>query len=287
MPRYAQAQPVRVSTEVRDTSGALVDPTSILLRVKKPDGTFLADYTSPTKDSTGKYHQDLSALDVATLGHYQYAWITTGTAAGVSPAAAFEVVDPFTPTHITFDDVVARVLNPSGAATISTDTRSELQAMMASAVSEQEQSVGAVAPRTVVETVYAHHGHLALSTRPVLSVVSATLSGSPVDITNWRVPSAMAGLVHPYAWGYGYGNYGGYGYFRSTPYVVTYTAGRNPVPQDLVEAALLRVQASYETQRSPAGLPVAGVEDGATSTAYPLILRAQDKERPYVLPNVA
>jgi hypothetical protein len=269
--RYAQGQPVRLSTEVKDTTGAYTTPGSILLRVKKPDGTFLADYTSPTADAQGKYHQDIGATDLASLGHYQYAWITTGTAAGVSPPAAFEVVDPFTATHITFGDVKQRL-------NITTASDDELQAMIASAVAEQENRVGAVAPRTVVETVYPSCGRLWLSTRPVLSVTSATYNGSSVaTVGSWTVGLPMAGDV---AWTAG-------GFYGATPYVVTYVAGRNPVPQDLVEAALLRVQASYETQRSPAGLPVAGIEDGATSTAYPLILRAQDKEAPYVLPSVA
>jgi hypothetical protein len=161
---------------------------------------------------------------------------------------------------------------------ISQSTRDELQALIASAVAEQENRVGAVAPRTVVETVYPSGGRLWLSTRPVLSVTSATYNGSSVTtVGSWTVGLPMAGDV---AWTAG-------GFYGFTPYVVTYVAGRNPVPQDLVEAALLRVQASYETQRSPAGLPVSGLEDGATSTAYPLILRAQDKEAPYVLPSVA
>ncbi len=282
MARYAQGQPVRLSTEVRDATGALATPGSILLRIKKPDGTFLADYTSPTADAQGKYHVDVSALDLAATGHYAYAWITTGTAAGVSPPAAFEVVDAFAPTHITWSDVLERLQLTD--VTLSASKQAELQGFMASAVSAQEQSVGAVAPRTVTETLYAHHGRLSLSTRPVLSVASATVSGSAQDVSGWTVPSAMAGLVE-----LGTGPWWGYGpAFSGLAYTVVYTAGRNPVPPDLVEAALLRVEAAYETQRSPAGLPVSGLDDGgATSTAYPLVLRAQDLERPYVLPNVA
>ena len=69
-------------TEVRDDTGALATPGTILLRVKKPDGTPLPDYTTPTADSLGKYHQDIPAADLTVVGHYAYAWITTGTAAG-------------------------------------------------------------------------------------------------------------------------------------------------------------------------------------------------------------
>jgi hypothetical protein len=211
------------------------------------------------------------------LGHYQYAWITTGTAAGVSPPAAFEVVDLFTPTHVTFADAKARL-------NISATSDDEVQSMVAAAVSAQEQRVGAVAPRTVVEAVYAHYGRLSLSTRPVLAVTSATLSGVAQTITGWTVPSAMAGLVelNTGAW---WGSTGPT--FSGLLYTVTYTAGRSPVPQDLVEAALLRVQAAYDTQRSPAGIPLGNEVDSGFGSSYPLLLRAADLEKPYVLPSVA
>jgi hypothetical protein len=271
--RYAAGSPVRLSTEVRDTAGVLTTPGSILLRIKKPDGTFLPDYTSPATDGTGKYHQDVSALDLATLGHYAYAWITTGTAAGVSPPAAFEVVDAFAPTHITWSDVLEQLGLTD--ATLSAGKQAELQRYMASAVAEQEQRVGAVAPRQVTDTVTAYGGRLWLPTRPVLSVVSATFAGLTVSVSDWRPGPPMAGYVAN----------------MSSPlvgeYVVTYTAGRQPVPQDLVEAALLRVQASYDTQRGPAGLPLADEQDSGFGSSYPLLLRAQDKEKPYVLPTVA
>jgi len=62
---------------------------------------------------------------------------------------------------------------------------------------------------------------------------SATYNGSNVaTVGSWTVGLPMAGDV---AWTAG-------GFYGATPYVVTYVAGRNPVPQDLVEAALLRVR---------------------------------------------
>jgi hypothetical protein len=272
--RFAQGAPVRLSTEVKDATGAYATPGTILLRVKKPDGTFLPDYTSPTADAAGKYHQDIAAADANTLGHYQYAWITTGTAAGVSPPAAFEVVDAFAPTHITWSDVLEQLGLTD--ATLSAGKQAELQRYMASAVAEQEQRVGAVAPRQVTDTVTAYGGRLWLPTRPVLSVVSATFAGLTVSVADWRVGPPMAGYVAS----------------MSSPlageYVVTYTAGRQPVPQDLVEAALLRVQHSYESQRGPGEAAFGEVADGGIgSSPFRLLLQAQDKEKPYVLPTVA
>jgi hypothetical protein len=268
VPRYAQGQPVSVSTTVTLVDGTPVDPTTIRLRVRMPDGSMLPDYNAPARDSIGQFHQDLDPADLSLLGSYQYAWVTTGAGAGVSPAAGFSVVDPFAPTHISFDDARKRL----GLRSASDD---EVQDMMASAVAEQEHSVGAVAPRQVTETVTAFGGRLWLSTRPVLEVLSATtVAGAPVSTSGWRVGSEMAGSVGSVD-----------GPIVGT-LVVTYTAGRNPVPQDLVEAALLRVQHSYETQRGPAELPLADAAEGG-GASFLLMLRAREKEAPYALPVIA
>jgi hypothetical protein len=274
MPRYAQGSPVRLSTEVRDAAGVAAAPGSILLRVKRPDGTFLPDYTAPVEDSQGKYHQDLPAADLTQLGQYAYAWITTGAAAGVSPPASFQVVDPFAPSHVSFGDVRARLNLP--ASTLGDD---ELQDMIASAVAEQEHWVGAVAPRQVTETVTAASGRLELSTRPVLSVVSAALAGTlPVSVTGWA-PTAAGCVTAPV--------------YLSGAYTVTYLAGRNPVPPDLVEAALKRVQFMYDPQRGGSGgYRVGGVDIGGGAddggTARFLMLRdAERLEAPYRMPVVA
>jgi len=66
-----------------------VDAGSVTTTVKlaAADGTWTtaAIYTSPGHDGLGAYHQDVSAADVNTIGHYQYAVVTTGAGAGVQP----------------------------------------------------------------------------------------------------------------------------------------------------------------------------------------------------------
>lgn len=268
MARFPLGQPLRLTTTVTDPdTNNPVDPGSVSVKMQLPDLTEQT-ISSLSHDGTGIYHLDFTPT---LVGPHRYYWLTTGNGAGATPTGGFNVVDPFAPAHISFEDAKARL-------NLSAVRDDELQDMIASAVAEQEHWVGAVAPRTVVETVYPSGGRLWLSTRPVLAVVSATYNGSPVVTTGeWLLGLPAAGDVSS--------SYGGF--YGSTPYVVTYTAGRNPVPQDLVEAALLRVQASYETQRGPAGLPLADVESPGSSTSYPLILRAQDKEAPYRLPAVA
>jgi hypothetical protein len=277
---FASGAPVTVSTTVR-VVGVLTNPGGITLQVRYPDGTSMTGVPSPTTDGTGLFHVDLSALSLNQLGRYRFAWVTTGTAAGVQ-SGGFDIIDVFAPVHISLDEVYEH-LELTGK--VLADAKvSELQRMLNSAVAEQEQRVGPVAPRTVTESVYAHHGRLALSTRPVMSVTSATLGGVAVSTTAWLVPSAMAGLVD-----LGSGAWWGSGgpSFSGQLYAVTYTVGRNPVPADLQEAALLRVQHSYETQRGSADTAFSDQIEGAGGSAFLLILRAQDKEKPYVLPAVA
>lgn len=99
MSRYPLGQPVRVSTTVKDVTGALVDPATLTLLVKlaNADGTTTTTgtYASPPRDGLGLYHQDIPAADLTALGHYQYIWTATGAGAGVSLPAGFDVFDPF------------------------------------------------------------------------------------------------------------------------------------------------------------------------------------------------
>jgi hypothetical protein len=97
--RYPQGQPVRVSTTVKDVTGALVDAGTLTLVVKliAADGTqtTTGTYSSPAHDGTGLYHQDVPATDLTALGHYIYVWTSTGTGAGVSPPGDFDVYDSY------------------------------------------------------------------------------------------------------------------------------------------------------------------------------------------------
>ena len=55
------------------------------MKLSQADGTWATTgtYASPANDSTGTYHQDVPATDLAATGHYQYTWTATGTGAGV------------------------------------------------------------------------------------------------------------------------------------------------------------------------------------------------------------
>src|SRR6266704_5455232 len=102
MPRYAQGQPIRLSTTVKDLTGTLVNATALTLTVSKPDASTQA-YAAPTNDGTGLYHQDIPTADISLLGHYSYKWVATGTGAGVS-FSNFEVFDPLEVSVLSLQD---------------------------------------------------------------------------------------------------------------------------------------------------------------------------------------
>lgn len=72
----------RVSAAITNDAGAPTDPTTLVLKVRKPDAvvttyTYLVDVIL-VKDSTGNYHADLP-LD--QTGRWRYDWVGTGAAA--------------------------------------------------------------------------------------------------------------------------------------------------------------------------------------------------------------
>lgn len=65
---------VRLSAVFTNAAEAATNPTAVVLKIQKPDGTSENDIT-PTNDSTGNYHYDYTP---ATAGKYYYKFIGTG-----------------------------------------------------------------------------------------------------------------------------------------------------------------------------------------------------------------
>lgn len=74
MNKYDVGDTVRTSASFTDADDAPADPTTVAVRVRKPDGQLVTG--SPTKDSTGAYHYDV-VPDQA--GNWYYRYIGTGT----------------------------------------------------------------------------------------------------------------------------------------------------------------------------------------------------------------
>lgn len=80
---YEIGDGVRLACTFTDAiNGALVDPTTVTLALRLPDGT--TPTTSPVKDSTGKYFFDFTTT---LAGVHWFRWAGTGSFASASEGA--------------------------------------------------------------------------------------------------------------------------------------------------------------------------------------------------------
>ncbi len=79
---YDKGSSTRISNEFK-VAGVLTDPTTITLKIKKPDGTS-STYTYAageiTREAAGKYYKDFTLNQV---GFWLYRWEGTGTCEAV------------------------------------------------------------------------------------------------------------------------------------------------------------------------------------------------------------
>lgn len=261
MARYPLNQPVRVSTTVRDVTGALVNAGTLTLTVKlaQADGTWLTTgtYATPVNDSTGQYHQDIPVTDLAGLGHYQYVWTSTGTGAGVS-FSDFEVFDPFGEIAVLpLQDAKDQLNIPQSVTT----SDNEITAYVATIQSCLESYTGGpLVNRTITERseMMSSQTVIPVRQRPLVSVVSITsASGGAIDISAGLDLDANAGLIRRKL---GLPFYGPF--FQWLPQVtVSYVAGWGvSVPAAFNVAARMILQHLWVTQRGEALLQPFGGE---------------------------
>ena len=262
MARYPQGGPVRVSTTVRDTSGALVNAGAITLTVKlaQADGTLATTgtYASPVNDSTGLYHVDIPAADLAVTGHYSYVWTSTGTGAGVSPPADFDIYDPFETSVLPLQDAKDQLNIPQATTTYD----AELQSYIATIESCLEKAAGGPLVNRVVTAeraeMLSNQTVIPVRQRPLVSVTQITgAGGTAIDISGGLKLDVNAGLIRRPL---GYPFYGPF--FTWLPEVyVTYVAGwGTSVPAAFNSFARIVVQHLYTSQRGPAAMPMGGGE---------------------------
>ena len=259
MARYPLGQPVRMSTTVKDTSGTLVDPSTLTLLVKAiaTDGTWTTTgtYASPVKDSTGTYHQDVPATDLATVGHYQYTWTSTGTGAGVA-AGEFDVFDPFEVSVLPLPDA-KDALNIAQTVTTYDTEISQYVATIESCL--ERMTGGPLVNTSITERAELTGGFTVLQVRqrPLVSVTSivSVASGQAIDISAGLDLDVNAGTIRRKL---AYPFYGPY--FTWLPAMsVTYVAGwGTAVPAAFNTAARIIIQNLWETQHGPSARPSMG-----------------------------
>jgi hypothetical protein len=253
--RYPLAQPIRLSTTVRDVTGTLVNAGGLTLLVKlaQADGTWLVTgtYATPANDSTGTYHQDIPVTDLAADGHYQYTWTATGTGAGVS-FGDFDVFDPFETAVLPLQDAKDALNIPQTV----TAYDSEIAGYVATIQSCLERMTGGpVTNRSVTERTEMMSAQTVIPVRqrPLVSVTSVTsASGGAIDISAGLDLDVNAGLIRRKL---GLPFYGPF--FVWLPQVqVTYVAGwGTSVPAAFGSAARIILQNLWETQHGPSARP--------------------------------
>ena len=265
MARYPQGQPVRVSTTVRDVTGALVDAGTLtaLVKLAQADGTMATTgtYATPAHDGTGLYHQDIPTADLATIGHYQGTWTATGTGAGVS-FFDFDVFDPFEQAVISLQDAKDMLNIPQATTT----SDAEIQAFLATIETSLEGLTGGpIINRTITGERCVFLGWyeaLQVKQRPLVSVTSITSvrSGTALDVSSLDINPAGRMIrkkdCTPFS-------------SDSTVVLVTYVAGwGTAVPAAVNMAARVILDHLWETQHGPTARPSMGAPELVTPPGF-------------------
>lgn len=74
MSSYLEGNIVKLTASFTDEDGDAADPTTVVLKIRKPDGTLEEDIT-PTNDAVGSYSYTYTP---ATVGKYYYRFEGTG-----------------------------------------------------------------------------------------------------------------------------------------------------------------------------------------------------------------
>jgi len=250
-----------LSTTVRDVTGTLVNAGTVTLVVKlaQADGTLATTgtYASPVNDGTGLYHVDVPAADLTALGHYSYVWTSTGTGAGVSPPADFDVIDPFEVSVLPLQDAKDQLNIPQS----NTGSDTEIQSYIATIESSLERATGGpIVNRVVTERSEMMSGQtvIAVRQRPLVSVVSvASASGGAIDISGGLDLDVNAGLIRRKL---GLPFYGPFFTWLPVCYP-TYVAGwGTSVPAAFGSFARIVLAHLWTSQRGPSALPMGGGE---------------------------
>ena len=259
--RYSTKQPIRLSTTVRDITGALVNAGALTLTVAKPDASTQV-YSSPVNDSTGNYHQDIPVADLGQVGHYQYEWVSTGTGAGEA-FGDFDVFDGLADTAILSLQDAKDFLNIPQATTTSD---AEIYAFLATIETSIEGLTGGpVVNRTITAERCVFLGWyeaLQVKQRPLVSVSSITSvkSGTALDVTSLDIngPARMIRRkdCNPFS-------------SDSTVVLVTYVAGWGlAVPAAVNMAARVILGHLWETQHGPTARPSMGAPELVTPPGF-------------------
>jgi hypothetical protein len=221
----------RATYDVYDGTGALVNPTSAVLTITKPDGTATAPL-NPTLPPAQQGHLFVDYL-TADEGLHQGFW-TTGSPT-TTKDFSFNVVGSTGRTIVSLEQA-RTFLNVS-----LTDSDEEINDMSAVVTVIIESIVGNVLPKQYVERhdggecFLLHHG-------PPIAIVAIdpwyANIGESVPVSEVQIDPVTWSVERKNAFGFYFG-----------PYRVTFTAGRAIVRPNIQHGALVMLDHLWETQR--------------------------------------
>lgn len=231
---YDVGDTARLSYDLKDANGTLVNATGVTLTVTLPDDTTATPTVTNPPAQTGKYFGDFV---ITQAGWHRWRFVFT------TPADAYADVFEARPTQpayvVSLDDAKLH-LNIDLAVKTHDE---ELRRFIGSATRVVESKIGAAAPTTYTEVVPGGW-EIVLGHRPVLSLTSFTAvhTGADSPLVADLDTDLAAGIVRR--------KDGGPIIGRQR---VVYRAGRTQIPDFVSTAALMIVQHLWDTQRGGAG----------------------------------
>jgi hypothetical protein len=267
---------VPLSFQIRDTTGALANATTVTLNITQPDSTISGPFTL-TSATTGVYNYDYLPVQV---GRHVARCVATGANAS-SFSDAFDVAPADMGAVISLADAKGHLNIQS---TINDD---ELRLYLSAVTNLVEAQVGLVVPRTFTEVMGAFNS-IVLNREPVISVTSM-LTTAGVDLSGYFALNGEAGMLQliPTTIGYPFAyrpyNFPGQPldrlyyqgllpFYQGQPITVTYQAGRQVVPAGWQLAARMILNELWASRRGAMAMPARGgdQEQPVVGTDYTL-----------------
>jgi hypothetical protein len=267
---------VPLSFQIRDTTGALANATTVTLNITQPDSTISGPFTL-TSATTGVYNYDYLPVQV---GRHVARCVATGANAS-SFSDAFDVAPADMGAVISLADAKGHLNIQS---TINDD---ELRLYLSAVTNIVEAQVGLVVPRTFTEVMGAFTS-IVLNREPVISVTSM-LTTAGVDLSGYFALNGEAGMLQliPTTIGYPFAyrpyNFPGQPldrlyyqgllpFYQGQPITVTYQAGRQVVPAGWQLAARMILNELWASRRGAMAMPARGgdQEQPVVGTDYTL-----------------
>ena len=266
------------SSKLYDSTGTLVNATTVTLTITLPDQTTVSPSITNPPASTGVYGYDY--VTTTLPGRYVGVWLfTMATGKTTSYPEVFDVA-PADPGYI-----VSLAAAKSAANITGTANDDEIQVHIAAATRVVEYFVGPVIVRSYTQRVSPRNPSLTYVPRmgPGLSPVLTLTSLTPL-YTSGTTWSAASIVVDPST---GELRQSSGACLSGGPWTAVYTAGQRVVDSNWQLAALIIIQHLWETQRGASALPLADDETPIPGLGFAIPNRASDLLKLDQLPGIA